>query len=122
MPKRVFIVEDSPALRQRICDDVALMKGLKVVGSAETQDEAIAAIARLRPDIVITDLNLRAGTGLEVLRRTADGGCSSRPHIVVLTNFAYPEYKRHCLNSGAHAFFDKSSEYGEFLRSLGNLS
>jgi CheY-like chemotaxis protein len=40
------------------------------------------------------------------------------PRIFVLTNYAFPEYKRQCLISGADDFFDKSSDYARFLSSM----
>lgn len=121
-PFRVFLVEDSLPLRTRISDDIAAMGRFELVGFAETQDEAVAAIERLCPDVVITDLQLRLGTGLQVVLQISTGQCSPVPHIIVLTNYAFPEYKRQCLVYGANEFFDKSSEYGQFLSSMRQLN
>lgn len=115
---RVFIVEDSALIRRRIIDNVESMGGFDVVGFAETEEEATAAISRLRPDVVVTDIRLREGNGIDVVRHVRAEALSPQPKIFVLTNFAYPEYQAQCSLAGADAFFDKSSEYDSFLNRL----
>jgi len=114
-PLRVFVVEDSELIRKRIIENVHSMGPFEVVGYAESEDEAIASIANLRPDIVITDIQLKEGSGIEVVRKVRALPYAPRPRIFVLTNYAFPEYKRQCSVAGADEFFDKSSEYDRFL-------
>jgi len=57
---------------------------------------------------VILDIVLKKGNGFEVLRQTAVQEYRSK--IMVLTNYAYPEYRERSLNMGADYFFDKSME------------
>ncbi|MGH8714577.1 MAG: response regulator transcription factor [Casimicrobiaceae bacterium] len=112
---RVFVVEDSELIRRRIIDNVRSMGGFDVVGFAESEEEAVEAISRLRPDVVVTDIRLKHGNGIEVVRQIRAEGLKPQPKIFVLTNFAYPEYQAQCSLAGADAFFDKSSEYDSFL-------
>jgi DNA-binding NarL/FixJ family response regulator len=114
-PVRVFVVEDSELIRKRIIENVTAMDGLDVVGFAESAEEAVESINRLKPDIVITDIQLKEGSGIDVVRKLRARPYSPRPRIVVLTNFAFAEYKRQCSVAGADEFFDKSSEYDRFL-------
>ena len=69
----------------------------------------------LHPDIVITDIQLKEGSGIDVVRKIRAQPYTPRPRIFVLTNYAFPEYKRQCTVAGADEFFDKSSEYDRFL-------
>ena len=115
---RVFVVEDSEMLRRRIVDNVLALGGFEVVGSAESEAEAVRAIAELKPDIVITDIRLKEGNGIAVVRHIRAHPYSPRPLIYVLTNYAYPEYKQQCSLAGADLFFDKSSEYDRFLEAM----
>jgi two-component system, NarL family, response regulator DevR len=115
---RVFVVEDSELLRKRIVENVLALGGFEVVGFAESESEAIKAIDSLRPDIVITDIRLKQGNGIEVVRHMRTHPYTPRPMIYVLTNYAYPEYKQQCSAAGADEFFDKSSEYERFLQSI----
>lgn len=115
---RVFVVEDSALIRRRIIDNVQSMDGFDVVGFAESEDEAIEAIRKLRPDVVVTDIRLKEGNGIAVVRQVRAEEMTPQPKIFVLTNFAYPEYQVQCSLAGADAFFDKSSEYDTFLTRL----
>jgi two-component system, NarL family, response regulator DevR len=114
-PLRVFIVEDSELIRKRIIENVNTMGGFEIVGFAESANEAVESIARLRPDIVITDIQLKEGSGIDVVRKVRAKPYAPRPRIYVLTNYAFPEYKRQCSIAGADEFFDKTSEYDRFL-------
>jgi DNA-binding NarL/FixJ family response regulator len=117
-PLRVFVVEDSELIRRRIVENVRTMKRFEVVGIAEHEDEAVEAIDRLRPDIVITDIRLKTGNGIGVVRHVRAHPYVPRPLIFVLTNYAFPEYRYQCTAAGADDFFDKSSEYDRFLDSM----
>jgi DNA-binding NarL/FixJ family response regulator len=115
---RVFVVEDSALIRRRIIDNVQSLGGFDVVGFAESEEEAVEAIRKLRPDVVVTDIRLKEGNGIGVVRNVRAEHMTPEPKIFVLTNFAYPEYQVQCSLAGADAFFDKSSEYDSFLTRL----
>jgi len=117
---RVFIVEDSPLIRKRIIDNLYSIGGFVVVGFAESEDDAVAAITETKPDVIVTDIRLKEGNGIEVVRqvRQAQLASASPPKIYVLSNYANPEYRRECELVGADAFFDKSGEYDRFLDAL----
>jgi len=115
---RVFIVEDSPLIRKRIIDNLLSIGGFAVVGFAESEDDAVAAITEAKPDVVITDIRLKEGNGIEVVRQVRLAALASRPKIYVLSNYASPEYRHEFELVGADAFFDKSGEYDRFLDAL----
>jgi DNA-binding NarL/FixJ family response regulator len=106
----IYIVEDMPAMRDRLAELVGEICGVDVVGTAATPADAIAGVLRSRPDCVLLDYQLDGGTGLEVLRAVHP----QAPEIVfvVLTNHAQPQYRRACLAAGARHFLDKSTEVG----------
>ena len=115
---RVFLVEDSPLIRKRIIDSLDTIGGFEVVGFAESENDAVGAITHARPDVIITDIRLKQGNGIEVVRQVRRTLGAEQPKILVLSNYAYPEYKRECQLVGADDFFDKSSEYDRFLDTL----
>ncbi|TMH55663.1 MAG: response regulator [Betaproteobacteria bacterium] len=117
-PVRVFIVEDSPLIRKRIMDNLRSIGGFVVVGFAESEDDAVAAITETEPDVVVTDIRLKEGNGIEVVRQVRQASLTSPPKIYVLSNYASPEYRHECELVGADAFFDKSGEYDRFLDTL----
>ena len=115
---RVFLVEDSPLIRKRIVDSLDAIGGFEVVGFSESEQDAVEMIADVQPDVVITDIRLKQGNGIEVVRQVRLKPVAVQPKIYVLSNYAYPEYKRQCELVGADDFFDKSSEYDRFLDTL----
>ena len=115
---RVYLVEDSPLIRKRIVDSLDSIGGFEVIGFSESEEEAVETIADIQPDVVITDIRLKQGNGIEVVRQVRLKAVAVQPKIYVLSNYAYPEYKRQCELVGADDFFDKSSEYDRFLDTL----
>lgn len=115
---RVFIVEDSPLIRKRIIENLQALGGFDVIGYAEAEDAAVAAIVASKPDVVVTDIRLKEGNGIEVVRQLRENGYAPQPRIYVLSNYANPEYRRQCELVGADNFFDKSGEYDRFLAAL----
>jgi DNA-binding NarL/FixJ family response regulator len=118
LPVRVFIVEDSPLIRKRIIDNLQALGGFEVVGCAEAESVAVAAIVEAKPDVVVTDIRLREGNGIEVVRQLRQRVFAARPKIYVLSNYANAEYRRQCELVGADDFFDKSGEYDRLLETL----
>jgi DNA-binding NarL/FixJ family response regulator len=115
---RVFLVEDSPLIRKRIVDSLDSIGGFEVIGFSESEEEAVETIADVQPDVIITDIRLKQGNGIEVVRQVRLKPGAVQPKIYVLSNYAYPEYKRQCELVGADDFFDKSSEYDRFIDTL----
>jgi DNA-binding NarL/FixJ family response regulator len=105
----IFIADDSTVMIDRLTDLVHEVPGVNLIGSAREAPEAGRAILELRPDAVILDLQMRNGSGLEVLEAVK----SIHPEtiIIVLTNYPYPQYRRKCLAAGADFFLDKSTEF-----------
>jgi DNA-binding NarL/FixJ family response regulator len=105
---RVYIVEDSPSIRERLLEMLS-SQGISVVGEAESPAEAIAGIRRLRPDCVVLDLKLLGGSGIEVLHELHPE--FPEMTFIVLSNHADPPYRRRCEAAGARFFLDKSTEF-----------
>jgi DNA-binding NarL/FixJ family response regulator len=106
---RVFIVEDSILVQERLVDLATGVEGVEIVGQGDDVVESIKAIRELRPDVVILDLQLRGGSGLDVLDAIKSG--DRPPAAIVLTNYPYPQYQKRAREKGAEYFFDKSSEF-----------
>jgi DNA-binding NarL/FixJ family response regulator len=64
---RVYIVDDSALLRQRLLGLLAELDRVEVIGEAEDRDQAIIEVTKLKPHVVILDIQLREGNGIEVL-------------------------------------------------------
>jgi len=120
-PLQVFIVEDSPLVRDRL-DAAVVAAGGIVVGHSEAANDAIAGLATAQPDLIIIDIQLRAGTGFEVLSALQTTAGESSATKIVLTNLASAEYRDRSFQLGADAFFDKSSETSQLLELIHKLA
>lgn len=110
-----YIVEDSATIRENLISTLEEIAPVKVVGFAETENEANAWLADHNGNwqLAIVDLFLKEGSGLGVLK-----GCQSRnsnQKVVVLTNYATSDIRRRCAELGSDAVFDKSNELDELL-------
>lgn len=106
---KVFVVEDSPIVQERLLAMLGDLHQVEVAGLADNSDDAIAEILRLRPDAVVLDIKLRGGSGIEVLKELRRLGSPSA--TIMLTNHASPTFRQHCLGLGANYFFDKTCEF-----------
>lgn len=113
---KVFLVDDSQVVIERLGAMLRELPGVEVVGSAGEVFEATKAILEGHPDVVVLDLQLHDGSGLDVLRAVK----SIRPETIILvcTNFPYPQYREKCFQEGASFFLDKSSEFEKLYEIL----
>lgn len=109
----VFVVEDSSLLRERLIRTLTGITGVKIAGYSDTAEEAVQLIQDKHPDAIILDIRLRQGTGFQVLQAVKTRG--KPPLVIVLTNFAYPQYRTKYLEAGADYFFDKSNEFDQVV-------
>ncbi len=105
---KVFIVEDSPIVRERLVALLGSIDGAAAVGQASRADEAIQAILEAQPDAVVLDLKLAEGSGFDVLRAVHERAPGI--DLYMLSNFAAAPYRRMAARLGARDFFDKSHE------------
>lgn len=110
-PVRVFLADDSPLIRQRVA--AMLARRAMIVGEAETPQQSIDGILAVRPDVVVLDVQLEGGTGLQVLRavRQIEPGIA----FIVFSNHAAPPYRERYLGEGACRFLDKAAEFDQLL-------
>lgn len=109
-PIHVFLADDSPAIRERIGALLAA-QGMRISGEDGTPQGCIEAILATHPDVVVLDVQLEGGTGLQVLKavKPRDPGVA----FVVFSNNAAPAYRNRYLAAGAVSFLDKSSEFDQ---------
>jgi DNA-binding NarL/FixJ family response regulator len=115
----VFIVDDSPVVRDRLLAMISELPNVEVVGQADVAFEAIHSIRRLRPAVVVLDISMPGGSGmyvLETVKKDRPG-----PMVIMLTNFAHEPYRQKCLQLGADYFFDKSTEFERVTQVLRDL-
>jgi DNA-binding NarL/FixJ family response regulator len=116
MTIRVFIVDDHALVRTGMRMILSAETDIEVVGDAETGEEAMPLIRRLKPDVVLCDLHLPGLSGLEVTERIVKGDHGTRVIIVsVLQDGPMP---KRLLEAGASGYVGKGGDAGELLRAI----
>jgi two-component system, NarL family, response regulator DevR len=116
---KVFIVDRSSIIQERLGHMLAELNGVEIVGQAQNAASAIPAIHERKPDLVIQDVQTANGNGLDLLAAIK---LNERPPLVmVMTNDAYPVYRKAYLKAGADFFLDKSSEFDRIPEVLRHL-
>ncbi|WP_132259261.1 response regulator [Paucimonas lemoignei] len=116
---RIFLVEDSKAVRDLLIQNLTNIPGIELVGYADGENDALEQLSSNHCDVLILDIRLKQGNGVNLLR-----SLNSLPNIninvkVIFTNNASDTYRRACTQYGVAHFFDKSTDFLQ-LRSLMN--
>jgi DNA-binding NarL/FixJ family response regulator len=117
---RIFIVDDSPIVVNRLIVMLSDIHEVSVVGYASNISSATNAILEIMPDVVLVDIHLKQdaphANGIDLLitlRKTYPN------MIIMMLSFnATPQYKSKCMALGANYFFDKSKDFDKIYEIL----
>jgi DNA-binding NarL/FixJ family response regulator len=114
--RRVLIVDDHPIVRQGLRRMIEPEPDLVVCGEVQTEREARAAIRALAPDVVIVDISLAQGDGLELVRDVH----AQRPELPMLVLSMHDEliYAERLLAAGASGYIMKQAASDQLLIAL----
>jgi DNA-binding NarL/FixJ family response regulator len=113
---RVFIVDDHPATREGLASRLAVEPDFEVCGEAADLGSAIRDIPALDPDVVVIDLGLRKGDGLELVKRLKDR--ETRAKMLVWSWRSEKLYAERALRAGASGFVGKDTATAEIVDAL----
>ena len=116
---KYFIVDDSDVVVERMKVLLAVFEELEFIGQASNANDAVKAILKLKPDVVILDIRLVGANGMNVLERIKKE--QAPPVVIMLTNYPYPQYREKCRQLGAEYFFDKVTEIEKMLTTFRKL-
>ena len=112
----VVLVEDHELVRQGIRGILASDENVELVGEAATAQEAVAIICGSQPDVVILDIQLRQGTGMDVSRAISTLAPNSK--ILILTGYDNDQYVISLAKLGVNGYLLKSASPHELLEAL----
>ena len=116
LPIAILIVDDHPLVRESIAALLSQERDFAVCGEAQDAQEALPLIAKTKPDIVILDLQLKSGDGLEVVKLITE----SSPETKVLVFSGHDEfvYALRVVRAGASGFVGKAEPSENFIAAL----
>jgi len=116
MTIRVFMVDDHALVRTGLRMILANEDDMEIVGEAESGEEALPQIRRLKPDVVLCDLHLPGVSGLEVTERIVRGNYGSR--VIVVSVLEDGPMPKRLIEAGASGYVGKGGDASELVRAV----
>ncbi len=116
---KLAIVDNNTGFRKRLAAVLGAIEGIDSIREAWDVPGAMGMIRKAKPEVIILDLHMPGGSGLDVLRFVKS--LPSPPVVIVLTIGPRSEYQGPCMAAGADYYVEKSSELKKVsivLRSL----
>jgi DNA-binding NarL/FixJ family response regulator len=113
---RVLLVDDHPVMRKGLTQLIQEQPDFEVCGEASGVDEALRLTRSLHPHVVVVDMWLEDGHGLDLIKDLKAGG--SPPKMLCLTMLDAATYAERALRAGAHGFLSKSEAAEQIINAL----
>jgi DNA-binding NarL/FixJ family response regulator len=113
---RIIIVDDHSMVRMGLVGLLKLEPDIKVVAEAEDIEQAVAAFTKHLPDVVLMDVRMPGGSGLEALARIKAIAPAAR--VVILSTYDLEEPMIEAHNSGACGYLLKSVKFDELVAAI----
>lgn len=113
---RVLLVDDHPAIIRALTDTIDSTPGIDVIGASETLGEAVTLLDQLRPDVVIVDIRLKDGYGLDLIQHARITHPDTR--IVVFSMYADEIFAERAVRAGAKAYVMKTEPTRKIIEAI----
>ncbi|MCX2950890.1 response regulator transcription factor [Lentzea sp. NEAU-D7] len=113
---RVVLAEDQAMVRGAFAQLLDLQPDVTVVATAGDGDEALAAVAEHRPDVLLTDIEMPGRTGLDVAQALSERGDPTR--VLIITTFARSGYLRRAMDAGVAGYVLKDAPIADLVSAL----
>ena len=119
---RVFIADDSKPVADMLIELLTEQGRIEVIGIGDSEGAAIEGIRRLKPDVVVLDLQLKTGSGTNVIRAVRSDPALASTKLLVTSNHVSAQMRAGCMELGADDYFDKVKELGALTTKLAQLA
>ncbi len=116
----VLIADDSNLIRKNLIILLTPLEGITQITEAEDISPTIKILNTTYPDVLILDLQMPEGNGLEVLFYIQEKHLKVK--VIVLTNHVTEYYRKKSMELGAEYFFDKSNEFHKVIALLSSMN
>jgi len=113
---RIMIVDDHPMMRDGLTMRISSQADMEVCGEAATEDEAVELVKQISPDLVIVDISLQSGNGIELIKRIK----ALNPTVKMLVVSAFQEslYAERALRAGALGYLNKQESNERVIHAI----
>jgi DNA-binding NarL/FixJ family response regulator len=113
---KILVVDDHPAVREALAARIAQHTDLRICGEAEDETEALRLVAEKGPDIIITDITLKKGDGIDLIKRIKARNESAR--ILVWSMHSENLYAERALRAGALGYITKEQATQQIIDAI----
>lgn len=117
---KILIVDDSLIIQDRVSDMITEETNYEIVGHAYNTEEGKGLTKKLKPDVVISDIRMPGGGGMEFLKFINKNKISTK--IIIITNYPYSQYRDKALELGADYFLSKSDDLERLVPVLNEIN
>lgn len=113
---RILIVDDHPAVREALALRIGRQPDLEVCGEAADMSEAVRLVADSQPDLVVIDISLKTGNGIDLIKRIKDR--NDRVRMLVWSMHSESLYAERALRAGALGYINKDQATDKIVEAL----
>jgi DNA-binding NarL/FixJ family response regulator len=113
---RVLIVDDHPMVRLGLSMNISADPDFEVCGEAGSESEALELLRKISPDLMIVDVSLKEGNGIELIKQSR--GRYPRLPILVVSGFKESLYGERALRAGASGYLNKQESHAKLIEAL----
>lgn len=113
---KILIVDDHPSVREGLALRISLHPDLEVCGEADSENEAYELVKDLRPDLVLVDISLRSGHGLDLIKRIKSLDAEVR--MLVISGFQESLYAERAVRAGALGYLNKQESNEKMIEAI----
>lgn len=116
MKHKIYILDDHPVVIEGLKKIIDQQEDMQVVGSAEDANTALAAIGKLKPDVVILDITLKDRSGVDLIKKLR--GSFPSTNVLVYSMHDENVYAERCLRAGAMGYLMKGENSTRVLQGI----
>ena len=115
-PVKILIVDDHPSVREGLALRISLDSDLEVCGEADSEDQALALVKQTGPDLVLVDISLKSGHGIELIKRIRS--LDPAVKMLVISGFQESLYAERAFRAGALGYLNKQESNEKMIEAI----
>ena len=115
-PVKILIVDDHPLVREGLALRISLHSDLEVCGEADSEEQAMELVRQMQPDLVLVDISLKSGHGLELIKRIHS--LAPTVKVLVISGFEESLYAERAFRAGALGYLNKQESNERMIEAI----